>query len=90
VPVSPWRSNRGALIDNRSDEFDGGLEDQWRWVREPNGTDGKYAPTFTADGLEWRHQNADLFVDENNASVLVQPAPSATSSWRRASVWASG
>jgi arabinan endo-1,5-alpha-L-arabinosidase len=76
VPVSPWRSNRGALIDNRSDEFDGGLEDQWRWVREPNGTDGKYAPTFTADGLEWRHQNADLFVDENNASVLVQPAPS--------------
>jgi arabinan endo-1,5-alpha-L-arabinosidase len=56
-----------------SDEFDeAALSPQWSWVRQPDpGTYGVEAGTFRFDT-----QNADLFEDSNNASVLTEPAPS--------------
>ena len=63
--------NPGALIASRSDEFDTKtLGAQWSWIRQPS--DGY---SLTPDGFEWRNQNADLFVNENSASVLVEDAP---------------
>jgi arabinan endo-1,5-alpha-L-arabinosidase len=62
----------GNQIATLSDEFDGSsLSPQWSWVRPPAaGTYGLESGTFRFDT-----QNADLFVDSNNASVLTEPAP---------------
>ena len=50
--------------------FDSGL-DGWTWVREPAA--GTYS---VADGeLRWQVQDADLYVDNNTASVLTTEAP---------------
>jgi arabinan endo-1,5-alpha-L-arabinosidase len=72
-PISAWRSNQNGLIAGRSDEFNGSsLGSQWSWVREP-------APsTYGVSGGRFRFdmQEADLHQDSNNASVLVQDAPS--------------
>lgn len=77
-----WRTNYrtkldrpdipGAQIQDLSDEFNGStLSPQWSWVREPmSGTYGLTGTTFRFDT-----QNADLYVDSNNASVLTEPAP---------------
>jgi arabinan endo-1,5-alpha-L-arabinosidase len=62
----------GHLIPSLSDSFDGsGLGSQWSWVRQPA------ASTFAVqDGvLRFDIQPADLFTDLNNASVLIEPAP---------------
>ena len=62
----------GRLIRSLSDEFDGDtLGRQWSWVREPA------AGTFGIENgiLRFDTQLADLFVDSNDASVLVEPAP---------------
>lgn len=63
----------GQLIADLSDEFDGGmLSDQWSWVRPP--ADGW---TSVSGGFfNFRTQAADLYVDSNNASVLIEDAPS--------------
>ena len=54
----------------RSDEFDGKRLRGWDWVREDA------ASTELVDGvLEFEVQQADLFVDSNNASVLLRRAP---------------
>ncbi|MBA2489383.1 MAG: family 43 glycosylhydrolase [Chloroflexi bacterium] len=70
-PAQPRDPELGTLIAGRSDDFDDGLASQWAWIRQP--------PEGTAevvDGrLRFRTQNADLFEESNNASVLVQPAP---------------
>ena len=60
------------LIPELSDEFDGTtLSGQWSWVRQPAaGTYGLEGGTFRFDT-----QAADLYVDSNNASVLVEDAP---------------
>ncbi len=59
----------GELIASLSDEFTGTLGTQWEWVREP--------PTDTfgvTDGtFRFETQAADLYVDRNDASVLIQP-----------------
>jgi arabinan endo-1,5-alpha-L-arabinosidase len=63
----------GELIPSLSDEFNGSaLSAQWSWVREPA------ANTYSVSGgtFNFDTQNADLFVDSNNASVLTEAAPS--------------
>jgi arabinan endo-1,5-alpha-L-arabinosidase len=59
----------GHRIANLSDEFNGtSIGSQWSWIRTPNGTEA-------AGSLTSRVQQADLFEDSNNASVLVERAP---------------
>jgi arabinan endo-1,5-alpha-L-arabinosidase len=60
------------LLEDYSDEFDGEtLDDAWSWQRED------VAPTATVvDGvLRLPIQPADLYVDVDNAAVLVRDAP---------------
>jgi arabinan endo-1,5-alpha-L-arabinosidase len=61
----------GQQIAALSDEFNAALGQQWSWVRPPDpATYGLEGGTFRFDT-----QGADLFVDSNNASVLVEDAP---------------
>lgn len=62
----------GKLFAANSDEFDGtSLNPRWTWVREPAaGTFGVEGGTFRFDT-----QAGDLYVDSNNASVLLENAP---------------
>lgn len=60
----------GKLLASFSDEFNGTLGSQWNWVREPTSGTSVSADTFNFDT-----QAADLFVDSNNASVLIESAP---------------
>ena len=62
----------GTPIAELSDEFNSDdLGRQWSWVREPSAdTYGVENGTFRFDT-----QDADLFVGNNSASVLTEPAP---------------
>ena len=62
----------GNKIMALSDDFQGKtLSSQWSWVRQPAaGTYGQADGSFRFDT-----QNADLYVDSNNASVLTEPTP---------------
>jgi len=62
----------GHRIASRSDAFNGTtLSSQWSWVREPD--PGTWS---VADGaFRMQTQNTDLFVNNNTASVLTEPAP---------------
>src|SRR5215210_1244981 len=62
----------GQPVPELSDEFNGAtLSPRWSWVRPPAaGTYGLTGTTFRFDT-----QAADLFVDNNTASVLVEQAP---------------
>lgn len=67
VPDQP-----GSPLGTLSDEFDGTvLSSQWSWVRPPA------ASTFSVSNgaFHFDTQNGDLFVDQNNASVLLEPTP---------------
>jgi arabinan endo-1,5-alpha-L-arabinosidase len=66
---SPPVHNLTELIDG--DEFDGTMDGQWSWVREPAGAQFR----MTANAFEFDTQAADLFVDSNNASVLLRDLP---------------
>ena len=68
---SPPLDQPAELIPSLSDEFTGTLGAQWSWVREP--ASGGY--TVTGETFDFNTQAADLFVDSNNASVLLQAAP---------------
>src|SRR5207248_1323877 len=72
-PRPPSEDRPGGPIASASDEFNStSLSPQWSWVRQPStGTYGLTGSTFRFDT-----QNADLFQDSNNASVLVEAAPS--------------
>jgi arabinan endo-1,5-alpha-L-arabinosidase len=61
----------GELIADLSDEFnDGSLDGQWSWVRE------ELADYDISGGaLNFETQEADLFVNNNTASVLLEDAP---------------
>jgi arabinan endo-1,5-alpha-L-arabinosidase len=62
----------GKHLDAYSDDFDGSsLSSRWSWVRPPA------APTYGVQGGAFRFhtQDADLYVDNNTASVLTEPAP---------------
>ncbi len=62
----------GAAVASASDEFDGSsLGPQWSWIRPP-------APSswsVSGGSLRMDTQAAELYVDSNNAPVLVEPAP---------------
>jgi arabinan endo-1,5-alpha-L-arabinosidase len=62
----------GDKLGFASDEFNSQvLHPRWSWVRQPAaGTYGFGQGTFRFDT-----QAADLYVDSNNASVLVEPSP---------------
>jgi arabinan endo-1,5-alpha-L-arabinosidase len=65
VPVP----NVGPVDRTYSDEFDDrSLYPAWSWVRQPAGSerDGVY---------RWRTQDADLFKEDNTASVMLRDAP---------------
>jgi beta-xylosidase len=62
----------GPMAPQYSDEFSGGLEPEWEWVREPTGAD---APTVQGGQLLWPTQRADLTGESDNASVLLRNAP---------------
>jgi arabinan endo-1,5-alpha-L-arabinosidase len=68
---TPKPHEPGKLIASLSDEFNGSLGEQWSWVREPA------AGTYSVSGetFDFDTQDADLFVDSNNASVLLESAP---------------
>ena len=70
-PMTPKPDELGKLIASLSDEFNGALGGQWSWVREPA------AGTYSVDGdsFNFNTQPADLHVDSNNASVLLESAP---------------
>lgn len=62
----------GAPVAALSDEFDGAAPgSQWTWIRPPA------AGTWEVSGgtLRMDTQNADLFEDRDDASVLVEPTP---------------
>jgi len=68
--VRPDRT--GRQLKEFSDDFDGtALDDRWSWVRPPEaGTYGVQDGRFRFDT-----QSADLYVDNNTASVLTEKAP---------------
>jgi arabinan endo-1,5-alpha-L-arabinosidase len=67
-PIKP--DELGKLIEPLSDEFNGALGEQWSWVREPaSGT------SITTETFNFDTQPADLYVDSNNASVLIEDTP---------------
>jgi arabinan endo-1,5-alpha-L-arabinosidase len=62
----------GKLVPELSDEFTGTtLSSRWTWVRQP--APGTYGSTGTS--FRFDTQAADLFTDNNTASVLVEQAP---------------
>lgn len=68
----PKQLGLGKPIDALSDEFTGDtLDARWSWVRPPA------AETYglTGDAFRFDTQNADLFQDNNSASVLTEAAP---------------
>jgi arabinan endo-1,5-alpha-L-arabinosidase len=69
----PQVHNVGKLLDG--DEFNGSLDDDWTWVREPAATQYRTTPTT----FQFDTQAADLFVNSNNASVLLRDLP--TGNW---------
>jgi arabinan endo-1,5-alpha-L-arabinosidase len=60
----------GPVDPAYSDEFAGGLEPDWSWVREPADL-----PEVVSGQLLWPTQRADLTGTGNNASVLLRDAP---------------
>ncbi|WP_344972532.1 hypothetical protein, partial [Streptosporangium fragile] len=66
----------GPLLPAHSDEFDGGTlpgttaDSPWRWVRGPAA-----GAAMDAGALSWPTQNAELYLGDNRASVLLRDAP---------------
>lgn len=69
----PLLDGRPRFLPGPSDEFNGALEPQRSWVRPPAPT--QYSLAERPGFFRFRTQDADLFEDSNNASVLTQPAP---------------
>jgi arabinan endo-1,5-alpha-L-arabinosidase len=68
--VAPART--GSALPAYSEDFEDGLDPAWTWRREPEPQEWG-----VEDGaLRFDTQGADLYVDENTASVLSRPAPS--------------
>jgi arabinan endo-1,5-alpha-L-arabinosidase len=68
---SPPQDQPAGMIASLSDEFNGVLGSQWSWVREP----ALNTYFLSSDTFNFDTQAADLYVDSNNASVLLEPAP---------------
>jgi arabinan endo-1,5-alpha-L-arabinosidase len=70
VPSIPAPDRLGMLLEAYSDEFNGAAPGpQWTWVREPDTT------SVMTGTLVFPTQDADLYVDNNSASVLTAPTP---------------
>ncbi|MEV5633803.1 family 43 glycosylhydrolase [Micromonospora tulbaghiae] len=59
----------GPVLRGYSDEFTGGLDPAWQWVRQDP------AATVAGGALRWPVQDADLSGTGNTASVLLRDAP---------------
>nr|WP_227457182.1 family 43 glycosylhydrolase [Micromonospora purpureochromogenes] len=59
----------GPVLRGYSDEFTGGLDPAWQWVRQDP------AATVSGGALRWPVQNADLSGTGNTAGVLLRDAP---------------
>ncbi len=72
IPKSPPQDGPASPVTSLSDEFNGtSLSSQWSWVRQPApGTYGLEDGTFRFDT-----QQAELYVNDNTASVLTEPTP---------------
>lgn len=72
-PARPLQADApGKQYGDLSDEFNGSaLGAQWTWVRPPD------PATFNVSGgaFNFQTQAGDLYVDSNNASVLLEPTP---------------
>lgn len=69
---TPKPDIEGNQIDRLSDEFDDmKIGRQWTWVRQPAA--GTYGSTI--DTFRFNTQAADLYQDNNTASVLTEPTP---------------
>jgi arabinan endo-1,5-alpha-L-arabinosidase len=73
TPTIATPDQPGQLMPSFSDEFNSStLGPQWTWIRQPSaGTFG-----LTGQEFEFNTQSADLYVDTNNASVLIEATPS--------------
>lgn len=74
APPSPTVQNDrpGALLADYSDDFSGAaLAPRWSWVRPP----ASGVAALEGGALRFGTQDADLFEDSDDASVLTQPAP---------------
>lgn len=72
VPALRGDDAPGAPVPSASDEFDGSaLGPQWSWVRPPPPAD------WGVEGgvLRMDTEAGDLYVDDNSAPVLLEPAP---------------
>src|SRR5258708_5103560 len=72
TPTLATPDQTGQLMATLSHPFNSPtLSPQWSWARRPaSGTFG-----LTGQEFQFDTQNADLFLDSNNASVLVEAAP---------------
>jgi arabinan endo-1,5-alpha-L-arabinosidase len=61
----------GRVLADYSDDFSAGLEDEWSWIRPP--ADGTY--TVSGGVLRLPIQQAELYQDDNTASVLLREPP---------------
>jgi arabinan endo-1,5-alpha-L-arabinosidase len=71
MPKLATNDQPGAAVPSLSDEFNGTQGSQWSWIREPAG--GGYS--LSTETFDFNTQAADLYVDSNNASVLLEAAP---------------
>jgi len=70
--ASPAPDAPATPIPSASDEFDGPAPaGQWNWIRPPSSSSWG----MTGTTLGFNTQSADLYGDQNNASVLAEPAP---------------
>jgi arabinan endo-1,5-alpha-L-arabinosidase len=70
---TPLLDQPSDLITLFSDEFNGSaLSAQWNWVRQP----ASNTYSISNGAFNFDTQAADLYVDSNNASVLIEAAPS--------------
>jgi arabinan endo-1,5-alpha-L-arabinosidase len=61
----------GELISSLSDEFSGALGSQWSWVRQPDPS----TYSTSDETFNFNTQAADLYVDSNSASILMESVP---------------
>ncbi len=64
----PWTFTQ--VLPEYSDDFGGTLGRQWSWIRQPSSGTG-----LDENGFRFDTQNAELFEDSNNASILTEAAP---------------
>jgi arabinan endo-1,5-alpha-L-arabinosidase len=72
VPTFNPPDEPGELIPELSDEFTGSLGSQWSWIRMPTDTT---TYEVTSDTFRFDAQAAELYEDNNTASILVMDAP---------------